>query len=135
MGRDAFSPRDIDISEIDLHFANIVQEIVKQGGAACFSARINLMPREGTASIHEVSPYDISSGAATNSDGVDFDLSPSSCAEIDDVNLDDYIDKPLVTSSAYELFEFLGNFCTSIACLVEFTGSAWRITVREARSG
>lgn len=135
MGLDAFFPRDIDISEIDLYFANIVQEIAKQGGSTCFSARITLSPREGTASIHEVSPYDISSGAVTNSDGIDFDLSPSCCAEIDNVNLDDYINKPLVTSSAYELFEFLGNFCTSLSCLVEFTGSAWRITVRETRGG
>lgn len=44
-------------------------------------------------------------------------------------NIEDYLDKPVYTSSAYELFDFVLGYLFSFDCLVEFTGNAWKVRV------
>jgi hypothetical protein len=59
--------------------------------------------------------------------GVDFELSPCECLDFDSMEVSDFLEKPVLTSSAYELFDFVLMFFDSLECLVDFEGNAWKI--------
>ncbi|HEX3035912.1 MAG TPA: hypothetical protein VHT73_12425, partial [Thermodesulfobacteriota bacterium] len=42
--------------------------------------------------------------------GVDFELFPCECTDFDSIEISDFIGKPVFTSSAYELFDFVFMF-------------------------
>lgn len=62
-------------------------------------------------------------------EGVDFELFTCECRGLDTADIKDYLERPVYTSSAYELFDFLLGYLSSFDCFIEFTGNAWRIRV------
>jgi len=62
-------------------------------------------------------------------DGIDFELSPCECIDFDNMEISDFLYKPVFSSSAYEFFDFIFMFFRSIECLVDFTGDAWKIKI------
>ncbi len=64
---------------------------------------------------------------------VDFDLSPCSCPDLDTISLDDFINTPFETGSAYEFFDFAFMYSSRITCMVEFTGRAWKIQIHKTQ--
>ncbi|HLE25505.1 MAG TPA: hypothetical protein VI935_07630 [Thermodesulfobacteriota bacterium] len=62
-------------------------------------------------------------------DGIDFELSPCECINFDSMEISDFLYKPVFSSSAYEFFDFVFMFFSSIECLVDFTGDAWKVKI------
>ncbi|MER3445815.1 MAG: hypothetical protein C4291_02795 [Candidatus Dadabacteria bacterium] len=62
-------------------------------------------------------------------DGIDFELSPCECLDFDNMQVSDFLKKPVFTSSAYEFFDFMFMFFTSLECIVDFTGNTWKVRV------
>jgi hypothetical protein len=62
-------------------------------------------------------------------DGVDFELSPGENKDLDDFDISDFIMKPVYTSSAYELFDYIFTYFHSIECIVGFKENAWLVRV------
>src|SRR3989337_3579558 len=62
-------------------------------------------------------------------DGIDFELSPCEGINFDSMEISDFLYKPVFSSSAYEFFDFIFMFFSSIECLVDFTGDAWKIKI------
>jgi len=62
-------------------------------------------------------------------DGIDFELSPCECIDFDSMEISDFLNKPVFSSSAYEFFDFIFMFFRSIECLVDFTEDAWKIKI------
>jgi hypothetical protein len=60
---------------------------------------------------------------------IDFELSPCECVEFDQMDISDYKNKTIHTSSAIELFEFLLMLNDTIECVVDFNGTAWKVMV------
>ena len=65
-------------------------------------------------------------------DGVDFDLSPGENKDLDDFDASYFIMKPVYTSSAYELFDYIIAYFHSIECIVDFKENAWLVKVLRA---
>lgn len=62
-------------------------------------------------------------------DGVDFELSPIENRNLEDLDISDFIMKPVYTSSAYELFDYIFTYFHSLECLVGFKENAWLVKV------
>jgi|SRR3989304_2646534 len=62
-------------------------------------------------------------------DGIDFELSPCECIDFDSMVISDFLYKPVFSSSAYEFFDFIFMFFSSIECIVDFTEDAWKIKI------
>lgn len=62
-------------------------------------------------------------------EGIDFELSPCECLDLEMMEVSDYLGKPIYTSSAYEFFAFLLMFYDKIECLANFSGNAWKIKI------
>lgn len=61
--------------------------------------------------------------------GIDFELSPSEYQSLDSINVTDFTNKPVYTSSAYEFFDFILMYYSQFEFLSEFNGSAWQIRI------
>src|SRR3970040_770013 len=61
--------------------------------------------------------------------GIDFELSPCECIDFDNMEISDFLYKPVFSSSAYEFFDFIFMFFSSIECLVDFTSDAWKVKI------
>src|SRR5574341_1196438 len=59
--------------------------------------------------------------------GIDFELSPCECIDFDNMEISDFLYKPVFSSSAYEFFDFIFMFFSSIECIVDFKGDSWKI--------
>jgi len=66
-------------------------------------------------------------------DGIDFELSPCECIDFDNMEISDFLYKPVFSSSAYEFFDFIFMFFSSIECLVDFTEDAWKIKISKTQ--
>lgn len=66
-------------------------------------------------------------------DGIDFELSPCECIDFDSMEISDFLYKPVFSSSAYEFFDFIFMFFSSIECLVDFTEDAWKIKISKTQ--
>ena len=66
-------------------------------------------------------------------DGIDFELSPCECIDFDRMEISDFLYKPVFSSSAYEFFDFIFMFFSSIECLVDFTEDAWKIKISKTQ--
>lgn len=64
-------------------------------------------------------------------ESLDFELSASEYHSLNDIELEELLSRPLVTSSALELFDFLLLRLEGFKCNISFTGNAWRIKVSE----
>jgi hypothetical protein len=111
----------IHISGIDEFLATRLAETER--GAICF----NISGADSTGSI-TLSEIDTPHGSAKG-DGVDFELSTCECRGLDTWDIEDYLGKPVYTSSAYEFFDFVLGYLSSFDFLVEFSGNAWKILV------
>ena len=61
--------------------------------------------------------------------GVDFELSPCECMDFSNMEVQDFLGKPVFTSSAYELLDFIFMFTDRFECLIDFEGNAWKIKI------
>ncbi len=66
-------------------------------------------------------------------DGVDFELSPCECVDFDSMEISDFLYKPVFSSSAYEFFDFIFMFLSSIECIVDFEGDSWKIKISKTQ--
>jgi len=61
--------------------------------------------------------------------GIDFELSPSEYQSLDSVNISDFTNQTVYTSSAYEFFDFILMYCSELQCIADFYGNSWRIRI------
>lgn len=61
--------------------------------------------------------------------GIDFELSTSEYQSLDSINVTDFTNKTVYTSSAYEFFDFILMYYSRFEFLSEFNGSAWKIRI------
>jgi len=61
--------------------------------------------------------------------GIDFELSPSEYQSLDSINVTDFINKTVYTSSAYEFLDFILMYYFQFEFLTEFNGSSWQIRI------
>ncbi len=66
-------------------------------------------------------------------DGIDFELSPCECIDFDSMDISDFLYKPVFSSSAYEFFDFIFMFLSSIECIVDFKGDSWKIKISKTQ--
>lgn len=62
-------------------------------------------------------------------DGLDFELSTCECLGLNNLEISEFLEKPVYTGSAYELFDFYFSKFYSLRCLVDFIEGAWVIKV------
>ena len=60
---------------------------------------------------------------------IDFELSPCECVDLDRLDINDYKNRIIYSSSAIELFEYLIMFTGEISCIVDFEGVSWKVKV------
>jgi hypothetical protein len=114
--------KKLHLSDLDEFLANAILESVdrplklairKEGNQGYVFARL-LTLRE-------------SEGMPEN--GVDFELSPCECMDFSNMEVSDFLGKPVFTSSAYELLDFIFMFIDRFECLIDFEGNAWKIKI------
>lgn len=110
----------IHISEIDAYLASRLVD----GGETTFGLHINKAGDSVTLSV-----WESDTEQAIGIGSVDFELSSCECSSLEQADLEEYLKKPVITSSAYELFDFLLGRFSCFDCLVEFTGNAWKIRI------
>ena len=115
----------IHISELDEFLAGKVIE--NEDGAMKFE--IEKYGNQGYLNLIE-----IQTNQQMDDEGMDFDLSASEYVGLTELEISDYIQKPLYTSSAYELFDFLFSYLDKVECLIEFTGNAWKVKIYNSSS-
>jgi len=116
---------DIHVSQIDEYFASGFLNISK--GPLSFS-----ITQTGDQGYIRITPFQ--QQISLEGEGVDFELSSCESLSLDDTDVSDYIKKPIYTSSALELFDFLLTHFESFYCTVEFSGNAWKILVTQGVS-
>ena len=113
---------EIHISEIDEYLA---AKTVEHGGTA-LGLVVEKSGEEGHITLRGTK------GRRELGDrAVDFELSPSEYLSLDDLELDELLASPLITSSAHELFDFLLLHFSGFSCVLEFTGNAWKVKIYE----
>lgn len=117
--------QDIHVSQIDEYFASGFLNNSK--GPLSFS-----ITQTGDQGYIRVTP--VQQQISLEGEGVDFELSSCESLSLDDTDVSDYIKKPIYTSSALELFDFLLTHFESFYCTVEFSGNAWKILVTQGVS-
>ena len=61
--------------------------------------------------------------------GIDFDLSPSEYQSLDSINISDFTNQTIYTSSAYEFFAFMLMYFSNLEFVLDFKGSSWRVRI------
>lgn len=61
--------------------------------------------------------------------GIDFELSPSEYQSLDEVNISEFTSQTIYTSSAYEFFDFILMYFSSLEYILDFNNSSWRIRI------
>jgi len=61
--------------------------------------------------------------------GIDFELSPSEYQSLDSINILDFTNQTIYTSSAYEFFDFMLMYFSRLEYLLDFYNSSWRIRI------
>ena len=61
--------------------------------------------------------------------GIDFELSPSEYQSLDSIDISDFTNRTVYTSSAYDFFDFLLMYFSYVDCILDFSGSSWRIKI------
>jgi hypothetical protein len=61
--------------------------------------------------------------------GIDFELSPSEYQSLDSINILDFTNQTIYTSSAYEFFDFMLMYFSRLEYLLDFNNSSWRIRI------
>jgi len=76
--------------------------------------------------------YKKSNDSHLTEEGIDFELSSCECSSPELTDVKDYLGKAVHTSSALELFDFVLGHFSSLDCVVQFTGNAWKIKMMES---
>ncbi len=120
MSADSGENKIIHLSELDEYLASRLLD--QERGPVCFS--VSKYDSQGNVSITDrLTEDEIEEG------GIDFELSPSEYQSLDSVNASDFTKSTVYTSSAYEFFDFILMYFTSVDCLLDFNGSSWRIKI------
>lgn len=61
--------------------------------------------------------------------GIDFELSPSEYQSLDSINILDFTNQTIYTSSAYEFFDFMLMYFSYLEYLLDFTDNSWRVKI------
>lgn len=61
--------------------------------------------------------------------GIDFELSPSEYQSLDSIEIEDFTNQTIYTSSAYEFFDFILMYFSYLECILDFTDNSWRINI------
>ncbi|MEW6143922.1 MAG: hypothetical protein AB1598_02780 [Thermodesulfobacteriota bacterium] len=124
MSESPYSAIRIHVSQIDEFLAS--RYIEAGGGPLAFS--VSGEGGEGNISLTPVAADTVPEGG----EGVDFELSACECGGLGADEAAVYVGRPVYTSSAYVLFDFLIGHFRSFDCSVEFTGNAWKVTAVNA---
>jgi len=112
--------KTIHLSELDEFFASRLLDI--ESTPLRFS--VSKYDSQGNVTIRQGKTTDrIGEG------GIDFELSPSEYMSLDSIEIEDYTKQTVYTSSAYEFFDFILMYFTNLDCILDFTGSSWRINI------
>lgn len=85
--------------------------------------------KEGDQGFISAALLTLEEDACITGDIVDFELSPCECIDLSNTEVSDFLGKPVFTSSAYELFDFIFMFVDRFECLIDFEGNAWKIKI------
>lgn len=113
----------IHISEIDEFLAHRLAA----GHVRPFKLALTRNGEQGYLKVHAGEYQGLIEG-----EGVDFELSPGENKDLDDFDTSFFIMKPVYTSSAYELFDYIFTYFHSIECVVDFKENAWLVKVLRA---
>lgn len=113
--------QEIHISETD---AFLAERFIDIGGSA-LGFSVSRKDSQGNIYVENLHKAEGSSGV----ESVDFELSPGESLNPEDLDVRQYIERPVYTSSAYEFFDFLLANFSSFDCVSEFTGNAWRFRI------
>jgi hypothetical protein len=114
----------IHVSQIDEFLA---ERLLESGGSS-LAISVRNEGRDGRMSLAAVEVKYAHAGG----EGVDFELSACECGGLYAEDIGIYLGRPVYTSSAHELFDFLLAHLASFDCFIEFTGNAWSVTVVNA---
>lgn len=120
--RNERNTEEIHISEIDEYLA---ARILQESGAP-LGLSVEKCGDEGFITLTPTGDKE-----SLGKEAIDFELSSSEYLNLDDREIGDLLKSPLITSSAHELFDFLLLRFTTFNCLLEFTGNAWKVKIKE----
>ncbi len=117
--------------ESKIHISNLDESLAE---ALLYSEEkpIKLLIRKDEAQGY-LSLLLLKSNEEIEEEGIDFELSPCECIDFDSIEVSDFLNKPVFTSSAYEFFEFIFMFFDTVECLVGFTGDAWKVKILKSQ--
>lgn len=114
----------IHISRIDEFIAGRLLDV--EGHPVAF--RVAGADEEGTVTLMPIEAGPVPAHA----EGIDFELSSCECGGLSHEDAGIYLERPVLTSSACEFFDFILGYYTSFDCYIEFTGNAWSVRVENA---
>lgn len=128
MNPDIGGQKTIHLSELDIYLASRLLE-----NTAPLKFEMSKYDSQGYITIEqEKSEIKIEEG------GIDFELSPSEYQSLDSINILDFTNQAIYTSSAYEFFDFMLMYFSYLEYLLDFNGNSWRIKIlsfREIKEG
>ncbi len=110
----------VHLSELDEFLASRLIDEEKM--PLCFS--ISTHDTQGNINIQQNS-----NEAEIEEGGIDFELSSSEYQSLNSINILDFTKSTIYTSSAYEFFDFILMYFSSLECLLDFSGNSWRVKI------
>lgn len=107
------------INEIDQAFAEMFTEAGSE-----LNLSLNFDNNSGKVKVSMVSSLN-----EKLSNGIDFELSTSECCGLNSMELCDYLNRTVHTSSALEFFDFVFSYCTFVDFNLDFKENSWKIKV------
>lgn len=119
MNEDERKENTIHLSELDEYLAS---KLLDSNSALRFSmSKVDL---QGYINIRQDK-----NDAVIEEGGIDFELSPSEYQSLDSINILDFTNQTIYTSSAYEFFDFMLMYFSRLEYLLDFYNSSWRIRI------
>lgn len=119
MNADEREENTIHLSELDEYLAS---KLLDSNNALRFSmSKVDL---QGYINIRQDK-----NDAVIEEGGIDFELSPSEYQSLDSINILDFTNQTIYTSSAYEFFDFMLMYFSRLEYLLDFYNSSWRIRI------
>ena len=112
--------KTIHLSELDEFLASALLDI----GETPLRISVSKIDAQGYITIaHGKTAHTIREG------GIDFELSPSEYQSLDAIEIEDFTNQTIYTSSAYEFFDFILMYFSYLECILDFTDNSWRINI------
>jgi hypothetical protein len=125
MNKESRAEKKIHMSEIDEFLAAVLLEEKEK------PIRLAVHKNENQGYI---SVFVLEAKENMEEEGIDFELYSCECVGLESMDISDFLEKPIFTSSAYEFFDFVLMFVDSFECLVDFTGNAWKIKILKTKN-